>query len=66
MTIVINYVSNLISVIATDNRVSIGSNAEYGYQNDVTKLVNIPHYAMGWTAGSGYGGLLDRFKNALV
>ncbi|WP_342574611.1 hypothetical protein [Paenibacillus sp. FSL M8-0142] len=66
MTVVINYLSDTNSVIATDNRVSIGRGGEYGFEDGVTKLVNVPHYAMGWTAGSGYGEFLDNFKNELV
>ncbi|WP_316569612.1 hypothetical protein [Neobacillus sp. YIM B06451] len=64
MSVVINYVSEFISIIATDTRISWGKNAEYGYDDDNEKLVDLPQ--MGWTSGVGLGWFLDTFKENLA
>ncbi|WCN36216.1 hypothetical protein [Aneurinibacillus uraniidurans] len=64
MSVVINYVSKYIAIIASDTRINYGQNAEFGYSDDNIKLVNLPN--MGWCSGVGYHNFLELFKNKLV
>lgn len=61
MSVVFNYVSRYISIVATDTRISFGKDAEFGYQDGVDKLVNLPQ--MGWSAGAGFASFLDVYKD---
>ena len=64
MSIVINYVSKYMAIIATDTRISYGGNAEYGFSDDNMKLVELPN--MGWCSGAGYHDFLELFKSNLA
>jgi hypothetical protein len=64
MSVVINYVSKYIAIIASDTRINYGRNAEFGYSDDNIKLVNLPN--MGWCSGVGYHDFLELFKNKLA
>jgi hypothetical protein len=64
MSVVINYVSKHIAIIASDTRVNYGRNAEFGYSDNNIKLVNLPN--MGWCSGVGYHDFLELFKNKLA
>jgi hypothetical protein len=63
MSVVINYVSKYLSIIISDNRISFGKNAEFGWVDGQTKLVNIPN--MGWCSGVGLADFLNEFKEKL-
>jgi hypothetical protein len=63
MTVVINYVSDYLSIIMADRRVSYGRNAELGYTDDNVKLINLKE--MGWAAGAGLSDYLIELKDKL-
>ncbi|GAB1798638.1 hypothetical protein [Priestia megaterium] len=63
MTLVISYVSDTISVIISDRKVSKGKEAEEGFSTDEIKL--IPLRNMGWSSGAGHAGFLNYSKEVL-
>ena len=63
MTVAINYLSENLAITATDTRISLGKNQEYGYSDDNEKLFNLSY--MGWCAGTGLTQFLDPFKSRL-
>lgn len=63
MSVVVNYASDFLTIIATDTRISYGKNAEFGFHDDQEKLINLKNF--GWSAGVGLGKFLDEFKYAL-
>jgi hypothetical protein len=63
MSIVITYVSDVISIIATDSRVSYGKHNEFGFSDNNEKLHNLP--LMGWYAGVGLHDFLELFKEKI-
>lgn len=63
MTTVISYVTELFSIIITDNRINFGPNQEGGYEDGHLKLINLKD--MGWASGAGLSDFLDEIKNRL-
>lgn len=59
MTVVINYVSKYISVIATDTRIVYGRDGgkSGNYSDNNEKLISLKN--MGWTSGVGLSEFLD-------
>ena len=63
MSVVINYVSKYMALIATDTRITWGKYGEFGYTDGNEKLIDLQN--MGWAAGAGLSSFLDLFKNKL-
>jgi hypothetical protein len=63
MTVVINYVSDYLSIILTDRRISYGLNGEFGFSDDAVKLIDLKD--MGWASGAGLSFYLDNLKKQL-
>lgn len=68
MSVVINYVTKYLSVIATDTRIVYG---KYGgllglYSDDNEKLFNLESGSFGWIAGAGLCDILDEFKDKIA
>lgn len=63
MSVVISYVSEGIAVIATDTRITLGANSEYGWTDGNEKLINVS--GMGWCAGAGLHDMIHSFELSL-
>lgn len=64
MTVVLSYVSTQGSIILSDNRINYGRNQEGGFQDGVTKLIDLPQ--MGWASGAGLSDYLIDVKKKLA
>lgn len=63
MSVVINYASKYIALIATDTRITWGKHGEFGYTDGNEKLIDL--HDLGWAAGAGLSSFLDSFKKKL-
>jgi len=66
MSVVISYVSEYISIIATDTRICFGTDADNisKFTDNNEKLISINK--MGWCAGAGNDLLISNFKNSII
>jgi len=68
MTVVIGYLNEHFSIIATDTRLSFEKNSTGDastYTDRILKLRSMP-YPLGWCAGSGFTGYIDIFKDSIT
>jgi len=63
MTINISYVTQGMSMIISDRRLSRGLKGEYGYTDDNEKLINLKE--MGWASGAGLYNFIKPFNQKL-
>lgn len=63
MTINISYVTQGMSMIISDKRLSHGLKGEYGYTDGNEKLINLKE--MGWASGSGLYNFIEPFNQKL-
>ncbi|NQX63269.1 hypothetical protein [Paenibacillus qinlingensis] len=62
MTVVINYLSNNYSIVATDTRLTFNTNE---YRDDIIKLRSLP-IPLGFVAGVGFSTFLERYKDFMA
>lgn len=62
MTVVIGYLNEHFSVLATDTRLVFGQNPTDTYTDCTLKLRSMP-YPLGWCAGLGFSVYIDKFKD---
>ncbi|GCD13156.1 hypothetical protein [Clostridium tagluense] len=65
MSVVISYVSEYISIIATDTRICFATDADniLYHTDDNEKLIDVNN--MGWCAGAGNDDLITKFKDSI-
>ena len=61
MTVVIGYLNEHFSVLATDTRLIFGKDST-DHTDRILKLRSMP-YPFGWCAGLGFAGYIDKFKD---
>ena len=62
MSLIINYVSNTVSAIATDTKVTY----EDGSSKEEKKLMNVESDGMGWASTGGFGSFIDHFNKKIT
>ncbi|WP_416144921.1 hypothetical protein [Planococcus koreensis] len=63
MTTNINYVSEDFALIMTDRRSSYGLKGEFGYTDEIDKLINLKN--LGWATGMGLYNFIEPFLKKL-
>lgn len=66
MSVVILYRSRIMSIMATDTRITWTSPDSGSYTDNNDKLINIPIPPYGWSAGCGSSQLIDTFQEMII